>query len=43
MADTAAKQAAQPAAICHLNKTISDLSKFYGMAKDTVMCKSLIY
>jgi len=42
MADAAAQQAAQLAANCRLNKTILDLPKFYGTAKDTVSRENLI-
>jgi hypothetical protein len=40
--DPAAQQAAQQAANCLLNETISDLPKFYGTAKDTVSEGNLI-
>ena len=42
MADTAGQQAAQQAVNRRLNETISDLPKFYGMAKDTVSAENLI-
>jgi len=42
MADAAAQQAAQLAANCWLNETISDLPKFYGTAKDTVSAENVI-